>query len=501
VPTESGPVVGASAGGVASFKGIPYAAPPVGELRWRPPAPVAAWSEPRPATAYGSDCMQNPYPGDSAPLRTIPAEDCLYLNVWTPQVRGDAGLPVMVWIHGGGYVNGGASPAVYDGSQLARQGVVLVGINHRLGRFGFFAHPALTRESPDGPLGNYGFLDQIAALRWVQRNIAAFGGDPGNVTLFGESAGGGSVHALMVSPLARGLFHRAIVQSGGGRTTGMMGMRRLGSADGAGRPSGEAAGVAFAQRAGIAGNDAAALAALRALPADVLVGGMSLLAPQPDTYAGPMVDGHIVPTDVEAAFRAGLQARVPYLTGANDREFGFAPLPPARADEMFATFGARREEALRAYDPSGAADRGEMGIQLFSDQAMVEPARLLARLAAATQPTWSYRFSYVATSRRSSQPGALHASEIPFALGTVRAAYQEATTTEDEAMAATMSAYWAGFARRGDPNGEGRPPWPRYSAEDDVVMDLGAAGAVAARDPRAARLDLVEHLAESPAPP
>ena len=201
VNTESGLVTGATADGVISYKGIPYAAPPVGELRWRAPQPPAKWSAPLAATAYGHDCMQLPFPSDAAPLGTPPAEDCLVLNVWAPEKHSAKKLPVMFWIYGGGWVNGGSSPAVYDGSQFAKGGVVLVSFNYRLGRLGFFAHPALTKEHPDEALGNYGYMDQIAALKWVQRNIAAFGGDPGNVTIFGESAGGFSVHMLMTTKL------------------------------------------------------------------------------------------------------------------------------------------------------------------------------------------------------------------------------------------------------------------------------------------------------------
>jgi para-nitrobenzyl esterase len=197
------------------------------DLRWRAPQSVAPWTGVRPATEYAHDCMQEPFPSDAAPLGTPPAEDCLYINVWAPEKPASASLPVMFWIHGGGFVNGGSSPAVYDGSHFAKRGVIFVSLNHRLGRFGFFAHPALTRESPNEPLGNYGYLDQIAALRWVKDNVAAFGGDPGNVTIFGESAGGGSVNTLVVSPLARSLFHKAIVQSGGGRAGGLMTPRTL----------------------------------------------------------------------------------------------------------------------------------------------------------------------------------------------------------------------------------------------------------------------------------
>lgn len=498
VKIESGRISGVLTDGVVAFKGVPYAAPPIGDLRWRAPQPAATWTGMRAANEYAHDCMQKPFPSDAAPLGTPPDEDCLYVNVWTPAVRQSGPLPVMVWIHGGGFVNGGSSPAVYDGSHFARRGVVFVSFNHRLGRFGFFAHPALKKENPAGPLGNYGFLDQIAALRWVQRNVAAFGGDPGNVTLFGESAGGGSVNTLMISPLAKGLFHKAIVESGGGRARGIMPMRHISERGPAGEPSGEAIGVAFAEKAGVKGDDAEALAALRKLPATALVAGMNLINQQPDTYAGPMIDGQIVPEEVEPAFRAGRQARIPFLIGANDREFGVMPLPPDRTDALFAAFGAERDKALRAYDPEGKGDKSEMGIGLISDQAMVEPARLLARLtAAAGQPTWVYRFSYVASSLRGKVRGALHATEIPFVFATVRAKYESATTPEDEAAAEAMNAYWVAFARKGDPNGDHRPVWPPFVAEKDVIMDFTIGGPVAKPDPWKARLDAVEALASS----
>jgi para-nitrobenzyl esterase len=399
----------------------------------------------------------------------------------------------MVWIHGGGFVNGGASPAVYDGSHFARRGVVFVSFNHRLGRFGFFAHPALTKENPEGPLGNYGYLDQIAALSWAQRNVAAFGGDPGDVTVFGESAGGGSVNTLMVSPLAKGLFQKAMVESGGGRAGGIMTPRTL--------EEGEAVGVAFAKLAGVAGEDAAALAALRKLPAADVVRGLNMMTmgQQRDTYAGPMIDGKIVVEEPETAFRAGRQAHIPYLLGANNREFGFMPLPPQAVERMLARFGPARDQVLAAYDPEKTGNMGEVGIGLMSDGAMVEPARLLARLAsAAGQPTYLYRFSYVASSLRKDTKGALHATEIPFVFETVRAKYGDATTPEDEAIAAAANAYWVAFARTGDPNGDGRPKWPAYSAKDDVIMDFTLAGPVAKPDPWKARLDLVEKAASAP---
>ncbi len=500
VRVEGGVVSGVAGEGVVAWKGVPYAAPPLGDLRWRAPAPVVAWTGVRPADAYAHDCMQEPFPSDAAPLGTPPAEDCLYLNVWAPEAPAAKKLPVMVWIHGGGFVNGGSSPAVYDGSHFARRGVVLVSFNHRLGRFGFFAHPALTKESPGTPLGNYGFLDQIAALRWVQKNVAAFGGDPGNVTLFGESAGGISVNTLMVAPSARGLFQKAIVESGGGRAGGLTPMRRLHEPGPDGSPSAEATGVAFAKLVGVSGEDASALAALRKLPASELVRGLNLMTmgQQRDTYAGPMIDGTIVPEEVEPAFRAGRQARVPYLIGANNREFGFLPLPPQAVEGMLARFGADKDKVVAAYDPQGTGDKGELGIGLASDGAMVEPARLLARLAsAAGQPTFVYRFSYVASSLRKTTKGALHATEIPFVFQTVRAKYAEATSPEDEAIAAAVNAYWTAFARTGNPNGESRPAWPAYDARSDQLMDFSTAGPTAGPDPWKARLDLVQASADA----
>jgi para-nitrobenzyl esterase len=494
---DSGALQGVVAGKVAAFKGIPFAAPPVGELRWRAPQPAPAWQGVRDATRHGHDCMQEPFGGDAAPLGTPPAEDCLVANVWTPADRGAARLPVIVWIYGGGFVNGGSSPAVYDGSRFAERGVVFVSFNYRLGRFGFFAHPALTSESPGGPLGNYAFLDQIAALQWVQRNIAAFGGDPQQVTIFGESAGGGSVNTLMISPLARGLFHRAIVQSGGGRTRTLMRTRHISKPGPDGTPSGEQVGVAFAKTQGITGDDAAALAALRKLPAAALVNGMNLMKPQPETTPGVMIDGTIVPDDIDAAFAAGRQAKVPYVIGANDLEFGFMPLPAERVDEMLAGFGADRDRALALYDAAGTGKKGVIGMHIMSDMAMVEPARFLARLtAAAGQPTWAYRFSYVAGSLRGKVAGALHATEIPFVFGTVRAKYEDATTKEDVALSDAANAYWVAFAKSGAPNAPGLPEWPRFTAEGDTIMEFTADGRpVAKRDPWRDRLDLVERVA------
>jgi para-nitrobenzyl esterase len=306
---------------------------------------------------------------------------------------------------------------------------------------------------------------------------------------------------MMISPLATGLFHKAIVQSGGGRLRGPLGMRRLRDAGRNGQASAEQIGVAFAKTVGVTGGDAAALAALRKLPAAALVNGMNLIRPQPDTYAGPMIDGRIVPEEVETAFAAGRQAKVPYMIGAMELEFGFAPTPAARSDEMLAGFGDAREKALAAYDPDKTGNKGTIGMRLASDIAMVEPARMLARLtAAAGQPTWQYRFSYVASSLRGKVAGALHATEIPFVFNTVRQKYGDATTADDEAAGRAANAYWSAFAKHGDPNADGLPKWPRYSAADDLIMEFTLRGPVAKADPWKARLDLVQTLAAQPRP-
>ena len=491
VTTESGKLQGAAAGDVLSFRGIPFAAPPVGDLRWRSPAPAPHWDGIRQATAYGHDCMQKPFPGDSAPLATEPSEDCLVLNVWRP-AAGGAKLPVMVWIHGGGFVNGGSSPAVYDGSQFARQGIVFVSFNYRLGRFGFFAHPALSRETPSGPLANYGLMDQIAALKWVKRNIAVFGGDSRNVTIFGESAGGISVHMLMTAPAAKGLFRKAIVESGGGRAVAVG--RYLRAQASGEPPSAEAVGLAFAKSVGVEGEDAAALAALRQLPAEKIVSGLNLVTMfGSTTFAGPAVDGKIVVDEPETLYRAGKTAHVALMAGANNFDIGFSRAHSM--DDLVAPFGtAPAQRVLAAYDPDNTGKVNQIGMRMAMDQMMLEPARFVAKtLSGQGRPVYEYRFSYVAESVRQKYPGAMHASEIPFVFDTLHAAYSDKVTPQDEKVAQGMNAYWAAFAKSGDPNGPGRPKWPVYDAARDALIEFAASGeAVPEPDPWKARLDLTE---------
>jgi para-nitrobenzyl esterase len=492
VKIDTGRLKGVIAQEVIAFKGIPFAAPPVGDLRWRPPQPAPSWNGIRQASAFSSDCMQKPFPGDAAPLGTPPAEDCLYLNVWIPR-NASGKLPVMVWIYGGGFVNGGSSPAVYDGTQFAKRGLVFVSFNYRLGRFGFFAHPALTKENPSGPLGNYGYMDQIAALQWVRRNIKAFHGDPDHVTIFGESAGGGSVLTLMTSPLAKGLFQRAIVESGGGRTL-LMGPRYVNRQVPGGPPSAESVGLAFAKTVGITGEDAAALAALRKLPADAVTAGLNMATMGNPTYSGPMIDGQLLSESPAEAYQAGRGAKIPFMIGANSADIGFSF---ARTmDEVLAPFGPDREKAKAIYDPQATGNVRAVASVIAADRMMVEPSRFATRLlVAAGQPAYEYRFSYVAESMRKQWPGAPHATEIPFVFDTVAARYGKDLTDADRAIAQAANAYWANFAKTGNPNGKGLPEWPVYAPKTDILMDFTPTGPVAGPDPWATRLDLVEKLA------
>ena len=493
VLTDSGPVTGATVDGVTSYKGIPYAAPPVGELRWRAPQPAAKWSAPRAATEYGHDCMQLPFPSDAAPLGVPSAEDCLYMNVWLPAKHSDKKLPVMFWIYGGGWVNGGSSPSVYDGSQFPKNGVVLVSFNYRLGRFGFFAHPSLTKENPAEALGNYGYMDQIAALKWVQRNIAAFGGDPGNVTIFGESAGGFSVHMLMTTTLSAGLFERAIVESGGGRTG--LNSARLHETSPSGRASAESIGLAFARKNSIDGEDAAALEKLRALPADAIVDNMNMASMNEATatYSGPIIDGTIMRDEVGAMYAAGMERPVPMIVGANSMDIGF--VSAKTKDELFAAFGSNADVARKAYDPEGSADLQMLMLTVGGDQFMIEPARFIARrVSEVGHPAYLFRFSYVAESMRKEWPGAPHASEIPYVFDTVKEKYGKALTPADEKAAREVNAYWVNFAKTGDPNGPGLPIWPLYKTSSDQLLNFTTEGPKGMPDNLKVPLDLVEQM-------
>ncbi|WP_428683090.1 carboxylesterase/lipase family protein [Sphingopyxis sp.] len=443
VAIDSGPVAGVSADGVTSFKGIPFAAPPVGALRWSAPAPVASWNAPRDAMAYGPDCMQNPLPGIQPGSRPM-SEDCLTLNVWTPEPAKGARLPVMVWIHGGGFVGGSGTLPETDGSLLAKRDVVVVSFNYRLGRFGFFAHPAL------GEGGNWGLMDQIAALKWVQRNIASFGGDPAKVTIFGESAGGESVSRLMASPAAKGLFARAIVASGGGRD------------DWPTLTEAQAKGEAFGTRAG-----AANAADLRALPADKVLGSLALMSKEEDRYSGPMTDGMIVPMGADTIFAEGKQARIPYIIGNNDDELGFIPAP-FRAmvnGPVEKSLGAAAITVRAAYASEDEANRRLGGDAIFAEPALAF-GLMQARVGA---PTFLYRFGYVAEGQRKPDVGAVHASDVAFQFGNLSAD----ATAADRAAAKQLGDYWTNFAKTGDPNGSGLPVWARLDPAAPQLLSMG----------------------------
>ena len=367
VAIDSGRLAGARSGGVMSFKGIPFAAPPLSELRWRAPQSVAHWSGVRPATAYGHDCMQELSANDDAPLGTLPAEDCLYLNVWRPDAAATKKLPVMVWIYGGGLVNGGSSPPTYSGAMLAKQGIVVVSFNYRLGRFGFFAHPALTKANADGGLlGNYGFMDEVAALKWVKRNIEAFGGDPAQVTIVGESAGGASVHMLATSPMAAGLFQRSVVMSGGGRRS-VRGEATVASA--------EKVGLRFAEAEGIAADDPAALAKLRALSAETVTDGHSRQADQRSS----MIDGKLVVEDAQTAYEHDRFAHAPMMIGATSNDLG-RHMGAATKEALFARFGANADKARTLFDPEGTALLADLDRRVGLLGGMLEAAHYIAGL-------------------------------------------------------------------------------------------------------------------------
>ena len=410
----------------------------------------------------------------------------------------------MVWIHGGGFVFGSGAFPMTSGVQFAKQGVVLVTFNYRLGRFGFFAFPALSRERPDETKGNYAYMDQIAALQWVKRNIAAFGGDPGNVTIFGESAGGVSVHSLLASPQARGLFHKAIVESGGARD-GVLTARPL-REDGVDPNypvSAETIGVNFARSMGIEGTDQAALASLRALSADQILQGVAAPAGAnvPLTASdAPILDGKLVTETAESAYKARRQPRVPLLLGSNSADSAGRRINATTKEQLFARFGQWSAQAKAAYDPDGTTDFATLLSRAEDDYGQAEPARFTANAFAANgSPVYLYRFSYVQSAMRERlRAGAPHGSEIPFVFGTLTAGQGSTVTPEDQAVARMAQSYWVNFARTGDPNGAGLPAWPRHDPSKDLIFDFrpdGSAGA--GPDPRKARLDVTQLATES----
>jgi para-nitrobenzyl esterase len=530
VRVDSGELQGVVADGVASFKGIPFAAPPVGELRWRPPQPPAKWTGARQAAEFGADCMQGrfgppPAPGagaraagpagatppptpppaaapaaaPGAPPARVPSEDCLYLNVWRPADSTARNLPVMVWIYGGGFTGGSSASPNTSGAQFAKQGVVLVAMNYRVGRFGFFAFPGLSKERPDETKGNYAYMDQIAALQWVRRNIAAFGGNPNNVTIFGFSAGGVSVHSMLVSPLARGLFHKAIAESGGSRDSVLTARpMRADGVDPNYPVSAETIGTNFAKSMGIAGTDQAALASLRALSAEQVLRGApaqpgAAAAPPPETT--PILDGKLITETAETAYKAGRIPRVPLMAGSNSADTAGNRVRARTKEELFARYGQWSAQAKAAYDPDGTADLAAMVAQANDDFGQAEPARFAVNaFAAKGVPAYRYRFSYVQTAMRERmRTGTPHGGEIAFVFGTLTA-----PSPEDLAVSRMAQRYWVNFARTGDPNGPGLPNWARQVPGQDQIFEFRPDGSVGSGpDSRKARLDVTQLATES----
>lgn len=426
--TTAGPVSSTEiSDGIVAFKGIPYAAPPIGRLRWRPPQPPAPWSGIRDASHFGDDCMQTPY---VIPTGQKVSEDCLAVSVWTTTNYRKTHRPVMVFVYGGAFIGGSSAYPLYDGAKLAREGVVVVGFNYRVGIFGFLAHPQLSAESPQHASGNYGLLDQIAALHWVKANIAAFGGDPGRITIFGESAGAVSIAVLMTSPLAKGLFEQAILES---PTLPPL------------------ASLAAAEKAGAAVGPN--IKALRQLSAAELLTHNDSFFPHSNehtvrltAFPAPIVDGYLLPEQPRAVFEKGRSNAVPLIVGVN-------------ADEgrMFAGEGA------------SAATSAAVG-----DATFVESARWIARGASQHQAN---TFAYVFT--RSVTGGPLpptHSEELPFVFGSLDQPSfikHPSATADDLRLSALMMRTWARFAATADPNGPGLPKWPHYDPVTDPYLELG----------------------------
>jgi para-nitrobenzyl esterase len=480
VPTDNGPVRGVDAPSVSKYLGIPYAAPPVGDLRWQPPQPPARWRAVRDASQFGGHCPQaaSPFGTESS------TEDCLYLNVFTPngkvaqekngkvKLKKAKRLPVMVWLHGGALVVGEGDD--YDPRRLVEQGVVVVTLNYRLGFLGFFAHPALSAESPSGASGNYGLMDQQAALRWVQRNIRGFGGDRNNVTIFGESAGGLSVHAHLASPLSAGLFDRAIAQSG---------------AYSPGEPSladAETRGLALAHNMGC--GDAQTPECLRSVPIE------TLLANQPELPGaiGPNLDGKVLPQSINGALETGQFNRVPVIEGSNHDEFTlfaalniefvFGQLPPffypIAVDLLVSTLGLDADSAaIQAQYPLGSQSVALALSRIGTDALFACPARRTSQALSQSTPTFAYEFSDPNAPQRFIPPasfpyGSYHAAEVQYLFDLPNPLDAPPLNGDQQRLADAMVSYWTQFARAGTPNASGTPQWPGYTVASDLHQSL-----------------------------
>ncbi len=466
VSTSSGTVTGVATSTGMAYKGIPYAAPPVGPLRWRSPQPPLPWDGTRRADMFGAPCAQLPS-GGRTEVSAASREDCLYLNVWTPRQASKAGYPVLVWIHGGGFQNGMGTSPTYDGAVLADKGVIVVTINYRLGVFGFLAHPKLTQESTIRSSGNYGLEDQIAALRWVARNIRNFGGDPKNVTIFGQSAGGASVLDLVVSQQVKGLFHRAIVQSGAARDA--MVPAPLGQA--------EAQGEIFA--------GGRTIAELRSLETAAVLDSAAQATRSGVRFA-PVRDSVVIDDAPVSLVRDNRASGLRILVGSNSRE-GIALIQPEELDaKLDRAFGANVRAARAAYgllnDARGDAKDPLMGTpaQQFATDSTFRcgSVELVQAAAEARIPVWQYQFEHFVPGKEAQ--GAAHSYEVPYVFGNLSNTGFSAANygKADRALSELMASYWVNFARTGNPNGPGLPRWPAYRQRSKSYLRLsgGLAG-------------------------
>jgi para-nitrobenzyl esterase len=493
VTTANGIVEGvAEPSGIRAFRGIPFAAPPVGDLRWKAPQPPKNWDGVRPAEKFGAQCMQRRVFGDMNFRASGMSEDCLFLNVWTPAKSATERLPVLVYYYGGGFIAGDGSEPRYDGEAMARRGIVALTVNYRLGVFGFFAHPELTKESPQHASGNQGLLDQVAALQWVQRNIAAFGGDPSRVTIAGESAGSISVSVLMASPLSKGLIAGAIGESGAMIAPTLPAVPLA---------DGEQAGVKFATAV-----KAADLAALRAMPAAELLEATA----RPDIPRGAAtIDGYLLPKPVVEIYKAGEQAKVPLLAGWNSEESNYRallgpktePTPENYAAAVKKRYGDHADEILKLYPGNTPEEVQESGTALAGDQFIAYSTWKWIDLQAKTggKPVYRYYYSHprppmtpemgdavaglaggvirgeqaAATPRPPTPKGAVHSADIEYAMGNLSTNKVYAWTPDDQKVSETFLGYFANFVKTGDPNGPGLPKWPAVNgASGEHVMHI-----------------------------
>jgi para-nitrobenzyl esterase len=460
VTIEQGALAGTTEDDAAVFKGIPFAAPPVGRLRWRAPQAAPTWPGTRDAGDFGSICPQARSKGIFSESRPQ-SEDCLTINVWTPHLRPAAKLPVMVWIYGGAFQQGSSANNFTDGTDLARHGVIFVSFNYRLGVLGFFAHHGLEAENPDEPIGNYALMDQIAALRWVQKNITAFGGDPGNVTIFGGSAGGMSVNNLMASPMARGLFAKAISESG----LGLEAMVPLVQA--------EAAGKALADRMGATGDDKDVIAKLRSLSTDDILADQAKNSPL--GHFAPFVDGKVITEEVSLSFAKGEIAKVPYIAGSTSDEASLAPVIGVKPESLLTLFGDQLPTVRAIYEQNRKLTDQEFARQVFNDAYFASGVQALVGFVANTgAPARAYQFAYVANAFRGKVVGVGHGGEGIFVFGLRDFdVLGVETTDQDRAIIAMMQDYWTNFAKTGDPNGANLPTWPDFTtaSQQTLVVD------------------------------